>query len=756
MGATVFAPEFDAGSEQASLAAALLAARASFAPEYAAEHVLASLCDLAIAASPHLRLAWFYVGDPDAAAIRPLYAAGPEKRLGEQLAVDKSRLMLCGPVRRALAERRAVEQRIPRARGITRRLAQAHDEWCRLMRLAGIGAVYAIPFELAGSSESAVAILCADRADYFELVGAAPFSALAELAQARLDHAATADCERRAREQAEQLSLYDTLTGLPNGLLLRDRITQALSQSREAIVGLALIKIRNIDTIANPAARAEALIETGIRLRQLLAPTDTAACLGDGEFAVLCVGRRSEAAAEQVFERLFDALDREIAAGDARLRLVAGVGVSVARAGQPAAEALLHQAELALRRALLADGSRWYFFEPSHQSEFMARHELAAEIERALNHDELRLYYQPQLRLDAGAADGPVAGLEALIRWEHPRDGLLPPGHFVPAIEQSALIERIGEWTLDAALQQLRVWNARGLKLRVGVNIAARHLLAAGFADYIRSLFDRYRDVEPQQLEIELTESAALAGLDRANIVLTACRELGVGVALDDFGTGHASLTYLQQLPANRVKIDKDFVTELESRAANLAIIAGTVIGAGLLGLDVVAEGVESEAHGLMLAKIGCTSLQGYAISRPLPAEQVPDWLQRWQTPASWLRWAARPFQPQALPLLTAQISHRHLTEELVGATAAVRTDRCVFDQWYYGTGRHLFWAYSAYLPIAEAHQAYHVAADELTNALANGQRRGLGKLRVRLREQTELLIERLESLQLIAMGSKL
>jgi diguanylate cyclase (GGDEF)-like protein len=758
------APIFDAAVERASLTAALLAATSDLVRETEIESLLMRFSDLLVATSPHLRLAWFYVGEADADVIRPLYVSGPERDYGRSLAIGKSRLMMRGPVRRALKAQRSVVQRVPRKLGMTAQLFPDVRDWHRLARRAGIGAVLAMPFSLKENGEWGLSVLYADRYDYFDSVGEEPFLAFAQLAQVGIDHAMLKQKERHIREQVEHLSLYDRLTGLANRLLLHNRLVQALTQlNSDDAVTLALIDLdefKNINDSLGLAAGDQVLIETGRRLRKLVGGADVVARLSADEFAVVLTGPRAPGI-EQFFDALLAGLDRYMTVAGRRLQVTASIGAAVCGNAKTTADELMRQADLALHRAKRDGGNCCHFFEESLETSLKARHEIAVEVGAALERREFCLHYQPQLHLGRGVGR-PVSDFEALIRWQHGRDGLLLPDRFLPQIEHTVLIERIGAWALETAAAQLAAWNAQGLTLRVGVNIAARHLLAPGFRDGIAALLERHPNIRPEQLEIEVTETTALRDLGEAHAVLSACRELGVRVALDDFGTGHASLAYLQRLPANRVKIDRNFVKDIVSRTADLAIVASTVIGAGLLGLDVVAEGVESYDHGLMLAKIGCAGLQGYAIAFPLPAEQVPEWLSRWRTPTEWLRYAAQPFQPQVFPLVAAEIAHRRTAETLLGAAAGPggsditgdSVGTCAFERWYESVGRQQFGAYPAFAPVAAAHEAFHAATGECLAALEHKNWAQLAALAPLLRSRSEVLTERLESLRATATAA--
>ncbi len=242
--------------------------------------------------------------------------------------------------------------------------------------------------------------------------------------------------------------------------------------------------------------------------------------------------------------------------------------------------------------------------------------------ETALNLGRLLLHYQPVVEID----NGPV-GVEALIRLDHPERGPLPPAAFASALDARHLARRIGCFVLDTALTQTQTWHRQGLALRVAVNISAHHLLDQHFLSDLEAALAAHPDLPPSAVEIEVTETAPLLDFIRARETLLACNRLGVRIALDDFGTGSASLTYLQKLPAQTIKIDQSFVRDIINDPKDYAIVSGVVTSARLLGLEVIAEGVETVEHADMLGHLQCHCLQGYAIARPMAPEGVPDWV---------------------------------------------------------------------------------------------------------------------------------
>ena len=258
-------------------------------------------------------------------------------------------------------------------------------------------------------------------------------------------------------------------------------------------------------------------------------------------------------------------------------------------------------------------------------------------MRQALHAEEFLLYYQPQVNMKTGE----LVGVEALIRWQHPERGLVSPAEFLPVIENHPFSLALGEWVIATALAQLSRWRQQGIQLQMSVNLSALQLQDSNFAQRLGQLLQSYPQVPPQQLELEIVETSALEDIAEVAACMRACTRLGVHFAVDDFGTGYASLTYLKRLPAEVLKIDQSFVRDMLDDPDDFAIIKGIIGLAQAFHRQVVAEGVESEAHGELLIPLGCELAQGYGIARPMPAEQILPWAAHWQPPPRW-RYFAR------------------------------------------------------------------------------------------------------------------
>jgi EAL domain-containing protein (putative c-di-GMP-specific phosphodiesterase class I) len=275
-----------------------------------------------------------------------------------------------------------------------------------------------------------------------------------------------------------------------------------------------------------------------------------------------------------------------------------------------------------------AGKNRFHLFDVAHDAAVQTQREGLERIRLALEQQEFVLYYQPKVDMTSGV----VIGLEALIRWQHPERGLVPPGDFLPLVEDHPMGIDLGEWVLESALSQMTTWRADGLDIPVSVNVSALQLQEPGFSQGLAALLLRYPGVRSEHLELEVLETTGMNDVATVAGVMAACSNTGVQFALDDFGTGYSSLTYLKALPAETLKIDQSFVRDMLTDADDLAIVKGVIGLAQAFKRNVIAEGVETLAHGELLLTLGCNLAQGYGIARPMPAAQVPAWVAHWQS----------------------------------------------------------------------------------------------------------------------------
>jgi diguanylate cyclase (GGDEF)-like protein/PAS domain S-box-containing protein len=445
--------------------------------------------------------------------------------------------------------------------------------------------------------------------------------------------------QKAQQRQLERIAHYDPLTGLPNRSLLADRMLQAMAQANRrgttlAIAYLDLDGFKAVNDRHGHDAGDRLLMAGANRMRQALRETDTLARLGGDEFVAVLADLPAPEACLPTLTRLLDAASKEMLDKGFSLRVSASLGVTFYPQAEPIdADQLLRQADQAMYQAKLSGKNRYHLFDIERDQAARGHHENLARITRALRDREFVLHYQPKVNMRSGK----VIGLEALVRWNHPEHGILPPGDFLPLIEGHPLEVELGAWVIDAALSQIHAWREGGLHLPLSVNIGALQIQSPDFVRQLSELLKQHPKVPAQDLELEILESSALQDLELVTQIIADCRSLGVGFAIDDFGTGYSSLTYLKRLPAGTLKIDRSFVRDMLVDADDLAILKGVLGLAQAFRRLAIAEGVESIEQGEALLDLGCELAQGYCIARPMPAEQVPLWATNWRTPASWL-----------------------------------------------------------------------------------------------------------------------
>jgi len=438
-----------------------------------------------------------------------------------------------------------------------------------------------------------------------------------------------AGASRKLRRQAEEnarLALHDQLTSLPNRTLFHDRVEHALRASARTghVVALLLMDLDRFkevnDTLGHHCGDLM-LKELASRLKELTRPGDTVARLGGDEFALLVPDVPHPDMIMTLAERITAALQEPVLVEGLPLEVEASVGISLYPDHGDDVETLLQRADVAMYVA--KETKAHYAIYDAHTDHYRPeRLVLVGELRRAIEEGELVLHYQPKATL----ADGEVRGVEALVRWQHPERGLVPPDVFVPVAEQTGLIRPLTLFVVDQALRQCREWREQGLDLTVAVNVAMRNILDERFPEELAELLERH-GLEAEILELELTETSVLADPPRAKAILQRLRETGVKLAVDDFGTGYASLAYLSELPVDEIKIDRSFVTAMDSHEQYARIVRSTIDLGRNLALSVVAEGVETGAVWSKLTELGCDSAQGYFLARPLPADELTPWL---------------------------------------------------------------------------------------------------------------------------------
>ena len=430
-----------------------------------------------------------------------------------------------------------------------------------------------------------------------------------------------------------RLAYQDTLTGLPNRALFNDRLTQATAIAKRkdlplSIVVIDLDRFKAVNDTLGHAAGDEVLREVGKRLRALLRESDTIARLGGDEFAILLPDADADRVMRVVY-KILQALEAPIQLGEQWLDVGGSAGIASYPQHSDDPGTLMRYADMAMYVAK-RNNSGSAAYDPDLDDSRQEHLSLLGELRRAVEKNELLLYYQPKMDL---ASNRPI-GVEALVRWQHPSRGFVPPGEFIPFAERTGYIKVLTQWIIETAMRQCGRWVEQGIRLQISLNISARDLLTPDLPNRIHDAMLKYR-VPPELVCLEITESGFMDDPVRALQTLTRLNALGVKLSVDDYGTGYSSLAYLKKLPVDEMKIDQAFVKNMVTDNDDLVIVRSTIELGHNLGLKVVAEGVEDKATLDKLEQLGCDLAQGYYISRPLPAEKLEVWLQTTATQPS-------------------------------------------------------------------------------------------------------------------------
>jgi len=431
--------------------------------------------------------------------------------------------------------------------------------------------------------------------------------------------------ERKQHDaKLEYQASHDSLTGLPNRSLLRDRIEQAIVKARRdghlvAVVFVDLDHFKLINDSLGHHVGDRLLLEVADRLVACVRGHDSVARQGGDEFVIVLTEQHDENEIIAVVSRLLEVISQPWIDNGQEYGLSCSIGISCYPQDGAGPDALLRRADAAMYKAKASGRSTYHFYTPGLNQAISERLELENSLRHALERDEFRVYYQPRIEV----ASGRIIGAEALIRWDCPDKGLIPPDSFISIAEETGLIIPIGQWVLHEACRQNSAWLRAGLPpISVSVNLSPIQFRHAGLVQSVADALQQ-ANLDPAYLELELTESFVMHDAERINVAMQSLKALGVDIAVDDFGTGYSSLSYLKRFPVDRLKVDKSFVRDIDSDPDDAAIVRAIITLGHALGLKVVAEGVETRAHLEFLQQHGCDELQGYYYSRPVPAVEM-------------------------------------------------------------------------------------------------------------------------------------
>ena len=425
---------------------------------------------------------------------------------------------------------------------------------------------------------------------------------------------------RRDGERLAHQAIHDPLTGLPNRLLFVDRLRRALAEDTHghtAVLFLDLDHFKVINDSLGHSAGDRLLVTIADRLRNAVRPNDTVARFGGDEFTVLCRGVPDEHVAAEIAERIASAVAKPVQLSEGEIYVTISVGIALSGGEMETTETLLRNADAAMYSAKENGRARFQIYAAGTRDAAVTQLRTGNELRRALEQHELRVFYQPILNLDTDR----ISGFEALVRWEHPERGLVPPDQFIPQAEETGLVVPIGAWVLEQACRQAAEWQAGGAPVSISINLSPRQLAEATLPATVAGALER-TGVDPNRVWLEITESTLMRDAESAVSMLHKLRDLGVHLAVDDFGTGYSSMTYLKRFPVDSLKVDRSFVDGIGREPEATAICTAVVSLAHALGMGAVAEGVETPEQLEALRNLGCEFAQGYLFGKPAPADR--------------------------------------------------------------------------------------------------------------------------------------
>ncbi|MET0029140.1 MAG: PAS domain S-box protein [Candidatus Thiodiazotropha sp.] len=465
-------------------------------------------------------------------------------------------------------------------------------------------------------------------ASYSSLNGGRVFSFLRDISERK-------EAERRIKYMAYN----DVLTGLPNRELLADRLKQAIAHTdrTERILAICYLDLDGFKPINDEYGHEigdRMLVLVAHRLLEDLRQGDTLARLGGDEFVLLLTDLATLYQGEEIVQRLLDTIAQPFHIDNHVISISTSVGIAIYPLDESDPDTLIRHADQAMYAAKREGKNTYRHYDPIQDLQVHQHRQAIKEFQRSLKESQLVLFYQPRINL----RNAEIYSVEALVRWNHPLRGLVSPGEFLPLIRGNPLEIELDAWVLKTALTQHMLWRSQGLVLPVSINLSPQSVQQGSFSGFLADLLKQFPDISPDQLELEVLETASFEDIEHVSRMMEDCRQMGIHFSLDDFGTGYSSLTYFHRLPISIVKVDQGFVRDMLADPRDHDIVEGVIRLAEALNRPVVAEGVESLSHGRELLKLGCHFAQGYGIARPMPADEVVTWAESWSSEIDWHR----------------------------------------------------------------------------------------------------------------------
>jgi diguanylate cyclase (GGDEF)-like protein/PAS domain S-box-containing protein len=552
---------------------------------------------------------------------------------------------------------------------------------------------------------------------------------------------------------------HDALTHLPNRNLLTDRLRQAIAQAQRqntllAVCYLDLDGFKPINDRYGHDVGDRVLISVAERLTALIRGSDTVARIGGDEFVLLLTGAEAPTDFQPVLERLIAEVAVPYHVDARQLSVTASIGVAICPLDDSDPDTILRHADQAMYYAKQTGRNRYQLFDAEYDRKLGRHREEVGRIRQALAANEFRMYFQPKVNIRTGT----IVGAEALVRWQHPERGLVQVGEFLTAIASTDVTETLDHWVINEVLRHMTEWQAQGLSLPISVNISPENLVRPEFVERLKAALATHPEVPPTLLELEVIESAAIDDMGHMHEVIDACHKLGITFSLDDFGTGYSCLANLRRLPVDGLKIDQSFVRDMLDDSNDLAIVEGIISLAQIFQSHVIAEGVETNEHAIMLMRLGCDIVQGFGIARPMPAADLVAWVRGFKPDPRWSLWADTHWELTDFPLLVAQYDHVRWVKRVVMAvdlpTGHVDeadiddTHACRFGHWYDHHGRFHYGELAEFIEIEPIHKRIHDIGARMVRLHAQGRTDAARKLSSELLRLKDEILEHLHKLQ--------